>query len=91
MAGAEFIWLNGFVGTQAVITAGKSFSTIWRNRWERNDLGELMLNRGFPTLAATPGGISGPNPDSKMKLTSTLSYKGLRLYALDDCQQGGDM
>ncbi|MBO0358710.1 SusC/RagA family TonB-linked outer membrane protein [Hymenobacter sp. BT186] len=92
VAGAENIALAGFVNTQAVVVKNQPFSTLWGSRWNRDDAGELIIDaNGFPTVAATPGIIGNPNPDWKMGLNTTLSYKGLRLYALVDRQQGGDI
>lgn len=92
VAGAEFIGLNGFVGTLAVVAKDRPFSTLWGTRWNRDEAGNIAVDaNGFPTVAAQQGPIGDPNPDWKMGLNTTLSWKGLRLYALVDRQQGGDI
>ncbi|MBD2714770.1 SusC/RagA family TonB-linked outer membrane protein [Microvirga sp. STR05] len=92
VAGAESIFLAGFVGTSARVVKDYPFSALWGGKFDRDDSGNLRLGaNGFPQAAATEGVIGDPNPDWRSGINTTLSYKGLRLYALVERQQGGDI
>jgi hypothetical protein len=46
---------------------------------------------GFPYLDKEVGIIGDPNPDYKLGITNTFSYKNLSLSILWDCTHGGDV
>jgi TonB-linked SusC/RagA family outer membrane protein len=92
VSGAESLFLAGFVGTSARVVEGYPFSALWGGRYDRDETGNIRVgDNGFPVAAATEGVIGDPNPDWRAGLNTSLSYKGLRLYALVERQQGGDI
>ncbi len=51
----------------------------------------VLDENGFPKLAPAEGVIGNPNPQYRMSIGNTFSFKGLSLYALFDMQAGGQM
>lgn len=92
LSGTESLFLAGFTGASSRAVEGQPIGVLWGGRFARDNQGNLILNAdGFPTVAATEGVIGDPNPDWRGGLGSTLRYKNLRLYALFETFQGGDM
>jgi TonB-linked SusC/RagA family outer membrane protein len=92
LAGSQSIFLAGFTGTSSRAVLDQPVGTLWGGRWDRNDDGSLIFNSlGFPVPAADEGVIGDPNPDFRMGVGNTFSFKGLSFYVLFDRQQGGDI
>jgi TonB-linked SusC/RagA family outer membrane protein len=55
--------------------------------------GALLIDptSGNMIISSTPGYIGNPNPDYKLGITNTFTYKGLTLSALFDMTKGGDL
>jgi hypothetical protein len=71
---------------------GQPLGVIWGGKWDRNTDGSLILDaNGFPLQALNEGVLGDPNPDWRGGLGTTFQYKGLRLYALFETFQGGDI
>ena len=91
--GVNSISLAGFTGTSSRAVLGRQLGVIWGSRFDRDANGALILDEdGFPNgLADTDGVIGDPNPDFRMGLGSTLSWKNLSLNFLFDFSIGGEM
>jgi TonB-linked SusC/RagA family outer membrane protein len=59
----------------------------------RDSSGNLLINPGTGGMIEAPdqAKIGDPNPDFKMGITNTLTYKGFFLSALWDMTKGGDL
>lgn len=92
LSGTESLFLAGFTGTSSRAVVGQPVGALWGGRWDRDAAGALLLDEnGFPTQALDEGLLGDPNPDWRGGLGTTLRYKGIRLYALFETFQGGDI
>lgn len=92
LSGTESLFLAGFTGTSSRAVVGQPVGVLWGGRWDRDAAGALVLDEnGFPTQALSEGKLGDPNPDWRGGLGTTIRYKGLRLYALFETFQGGDI
>lgn len=92
LSGTESLFLQGFTGTSSRAVVGQPVGALWGGRWDRDASGQLILDEnGFPTQALDEGLLGDPNPDWRGGLGTTIRYKGIRLYALFDTFQGGDI
>ncbi|AZQ64345.1 SusC/RagA family TonB-linked outer membrane protein [Flammeovirga pectinis] len=92
LQGAESIFLEGFTSTSSRAVEGYPVGSFWGTDFERNEDGSLVLDdAGFPMQSATESVIGNPNPEWNAGLGVTVQYKGFRLYALFDHQQGGQV
>lgn len=91
--GVNSISLSGFTGTSSRAVLGEQLGVLWGSRFDRDASGNIILDEdGFPDgLADVDGVIGDPNPDFRMGLGSTFSYKNLSLNLLFDFSIGGDM
>lgn len=73
--------------------AGMPYGYLRGTKSLRDDQGNLLIDPGTGLLIADPteGYIGNPNPDYKLGITNTLSYKGFFLTALFDMTKGGDI
>jgi hypothetical protein len=84
-------------GVVVVAEPGKPFGQIWGNKyaWLKDDAGNRLIDpdTGLPLrtseFATTNLGVA--LPDWLGGFANTFSYKGLRLYALVDISQGGQV
>jgi TonB-linked SusC/RagA family outer membrane protein len=55
--------------------------------------GQLLIDpsSGNPITSLTPGYLGNPNPDYKLGITNTLTYKGFFFNVLFDMTKGGDI
>jgi len=92
LAGTESLFLNGFTGTSSRAVKGQPLGVLWGGHLDRSETGGYVVDGdGFPRAAATEGVIGDPNPKWRSGLNSTLSYKGIRLFALVETSFGGDI
>lgn len=92
LSGTESLFLAGFAGTSSRAVEGYPLGVLWGGDFLRDGSGKLVLSdRGFPQAAGQESVIGDPNPDFKMGIGNTFSYKGLSLYVLWDMQVGGQM
>ncbi|MEO5683677.1 MAG: SusC/RagA family TonB-linked outer membrane protein [Chitinophagaceae bacterium] len=73
--------------------AGLPYGYLRGTKSLRDDNGNLLINpaTGGMIVADDQGIIGDPNPDYKLGITNTFSYKGFFLSALFDMTQGGDL
>jgi TonB-linked SusC/RagA family outer membrane protein len=85
---------GGFAdGIQAYLEPGLPFGYLRGNRIDRLPDGTPLINpaTGMMIESLTPGFIGDPNPDFKLGITNTVTYKGFSLSGLFDMTKGGDM
>ena len=73
--------------------AGLPYGYLRGTKSLRDENGNLLINpaTGGMIVADDQGMIGDPNPDYKLGITNTFSYKGIFLSALFDMTKGGDM
>ncbi len=75
------------------IEAGYPYGYIRGSHSARDEEGRLLINpaNGAPFVDPNDDMIGDPNPEFKVGLTNTLSYKGFQLNILFDWTKGGDL
>ncbi len=92
LAGAQYVTLAGFTDGSSVATKGKALGEIWGNYYQKNPDGSNYTDaNGFAYVASNTGPVGNPNPNYKVSLGNTFSYKNLSLYVLFDASVGGVM
>jgi len=105
--GVESIFLGGFTDPQIRAVAGQPYRSIYGVMKLRDPAsGKLIINDdaslddpdiwgpgvyGYPQDATEVGNMGSVQPDWRMGITNTFSYKGLSLTALIDIKHGGKM
>ena len=101
--GVESIFLVGFTSPQIRATPGKDgYGVIWAPTLLRNEMLDepfagvsddalVIGDNGLPIQTGQDGVIGHVQPDWLANLRTGLSYKGLRVSALFDMRQGGDI
>ncbi len=81
------------VGGNNWIEAGYPYGYIRGGRSARDENGNLLINpqNGAPFVDPNDDMIGDPNPEFKLGITNTLSYKGFQLSVLWDMTKGGDL
>jgi len=78
------------ISSRAIV--GQPYGVFFGGVFDRTSDGRYVVDAaGYPVEAAESQVVGDPNPDWMMGLGNTLSFKGLRLYALLDIRKGGDM
>ncbi len=83
---------GGFTGgVSAWLEPGKPFGYLRGQVADRTDDGQLLIDpqTGWIIEALEQGDIGNPNPDYKLGITNTLTYKGITISALFDMSKGG--
>jgi len=79
-------------GVQVVAEEGEPFGQIFGSQYKRNDDGEIVVDaNGIPKPAEERGVIGNYQPDWTGGLGTTLRWNNLRLQALVDVRQGGEI
>ena len=75
------------------IEPGYPYGYIRGSRSARDENGTLLINpqNGAPFIDPNDDMIGDPNPEFKLGITNTLSYKGFQLSVLWDMTKGGDL
>jgi TonB-linked SusC/RagA family outer membrane protein len=105
--GVESIFLGGFTDPQIRAVAGQPYRSIYGVMKLRDPAtGKLIINDdaslddpdiwgpgvyGYPQDATEVGNMGTVQPDWRMGITNTFSYKGFSLTALIDIKHGGKM
>ncbi|RZF58432.1 SusC/RagA family TonB-linked outer membrane protein [Sphingobacterium corticibacterium] len=89
--GVESIFLGGFVEPQVRAGIGEKFPVIYGNSYLRNDAGQIVVDaRGLPQIGEERV-IGSVAPDFILGFNTRLEYKKVRLGAVLDWKQGGQM
>ena len=84
---------NAFTGTIPSIVEGEPYGVIVGSKLPRSPDGQFIINATTGTFAAGIAGsvLADPNPDFRLGVTNTITYKMFSLSALIDYRQGGDI
>jgi TonB-linked SusC/RagA family outer membrane protein len=83
---------GGFTGgVSAWLEPGKPFGYLRGQVADRTEDGQLLIDpqTGWIIEALEQGDIGDPNPDYKLGITNSVTYKGFTLSALFDMTKGG--
>lgn len=90
--GVEQIGLSGFVTSSSEVIAGQPFGSIFGTGWQRTESGDVIVGSdGWPLTDPVEKVLGDPNPDWTLGLRNTFTFKGLRLNALFDIREGGQV
>lgn len=90
--GAASILLGGLNGVSSRAVEGYALGALWGIGFQKDDKGNYILDaNGFPRSEVEQKVLGDPNPDWRAGLGLNLEYKNLRLYALFEHSQGGDI
>lgn len=92
--GTERIQLAGVLtGISPYLEPGMPFGYLRGSKVARDDNGNILINpaSGAMINSSQEGMIGNPNPDYKLGITNTFSYKGFFLSTLFDMTKGGDI
>lgn len=80
-------------GIQTYLEPGKPFGYLYGTKADRTEDGTVLINpsTGMMIESLQPGYVGNPNPDYKLGITNSISYKGFTLSGLFDMTQGGDI
>lgn len=85
----SYIIAQGPDGVTVEARPGGRMGDIYGNTYVRSPDGQIVYNsNGLPLLGPREN-VGNYNPDWMMGLSSSLSFKGLRLYGLLDIRKGG--
>lgn len=89
--GVESIFLGGFVEPQVRAGMGDKFPVIYGNSFLRNDAGQIVVDAaGLPQIGEQEV-IGVVSPDFLLGFNTRLEYKKVRLAAVLDWKNGGQM
>lgn len=90
--GVDNVDLGGFEGAQIRAVKGLPYGSLFGTQFERDAKGNLAIDAdGYPILSAEETAFGSSLPDWTAGINSTISYKGISLYALLDIKRGGIM
>ena len=80
------------VGGFNYVEAGFPYGYLRGGHSARTEDGTLLINQtsGMPLLDPNDDMVGDPNPEFKLGITNTLTYKGFQLNVLWDMTKGGD-
>jgi TonB-linked SusC/RagA family outer membrane protein len=90
----EVVLRNTFTGSvQGVHAVGQEYGLLKGTVSARDDEGNLLIDPSTGQLISSlvPEFIGNPNPDFKVGVTNTFSWKGISISAVIDWTQGGDL
>jgi TonB-linked SusC/RagA family outer membrane protein len=84
---------NAFTGSIPSIVQGQAYGVIVGSKLPRSPDGQFIINPVTGTFAAGIAGqvLADPNPDYRIGITNTITYKIFTLSALVDYKEGGDI
>jgi len=84
---------NAFTGSIPSIVEGQPYGVIVGSKFPRSPDGQFIINPSTGYFASAIAGqvLADPNPDYRLGVTNTITYKIFTLSALLDYRQGGDI
>src|SRR5688572_8293965 len=84
---------NAFTGTIPSIVEGQPYGVIVGSKFPRSPDGQFIINPSTGYFASAIAGqvLADPNPDYRLGVTNTITYKIFTFSALLDYRQGGDI
>ncbi len=90
--GVDVLFLGGFEGSAIYAVTGQQYGSIYGGRWLRDGNGNIVIDQsGYPIQDAQVGVIGDVNPKWIAGVNTTVSWKGLSVYALLSIHQGGQI
>tara|TARA_R110002050_G_scaffold190539_2_gene325226 strand:- start:24565 stop:27816 length:3252 start_codon:yes stop_codon:yes gene_type:complete len=92
LAGIESLSLGGLDAVSSRAVEGQPLGVLWGSRTLRNDDGSIVFDEfGFPEQDQVEGVIGNPNPDWQGAISTSISYKNIKISALFETYQGADI
>ncbi len=86
------IGTSAWFGANIVVKPGLPYGSLSGSYYERNEQGNLFIgDDGFPIIAPDRKILGDPNPDWKLSIYNSLSYKNWGLNFLFDIKEGGEL
>jgi hypothetical protein len=84
---------RAFIGGLNWVEPGRPYGYMRGSHSARTEDGTLLINQtsGMPMVDPNQDMVGDPNPEFKLGITNTLSYKGFQLSVLWDMTKGGDL
>jgi len=97
--GIDNVTLAGFTSAGVRAVAGQNYRSLYAKKWKRTPQGELVIDNdptdghmdGFPYQTDELKYIGDVQPDFKVGISNTFTYKFISVSALIDIRQGGLM
>jgi TonB-linked SusC/RagA family outer membrane protein len=101
--GVENVFLGGFEGAQIRAVVGYPYGSIFGTQFEKDATGNVVIDSrdsvggdvnseyGFPMFSLEEAAYGSSLPDWTAGINTTVTFKGLSLYALIDIKKGGIM
>ncbi|MDF2515416.1 MAG: rane protein [Sphingobacterium sp.] len=89
--GVNNIFMGGFVDPQVRAAIGYKFPVIYGVSYLRNDAGQIVVDENGLPQAGAPQVIGKVSPDFNLGFNTNFEYKKVRLSAVLDWKQGGQM
>ncbi|PUV21718.1 SusC/RagA family TonB-linked outer membrane protein [Sphingobacterium athyrii] len=89
--GVNSIFMGGFVEPQVRAGIGYKFPVIYGVSYLRNDAGQIIVDKDGLPLAGEEKVIGSVSPDFNLGFNTNFEYKKIRLSAVLDWKQGGQM
>jgi len=89
--GVNNIFMGGFVDPQVRAAIGYKFPVIYGVSYLRNDAGQIVVDEDGLPQAGAPQVIGKVSPDFNLGFNTNFEYKKVRLSAVLDWKQGGQM
>jgi TonB-linked SusC/RagA family outer membrane protein len=89
--GVESIFLGGFTDPQVRAGIGDKFPVIYGTTFLRNDNGDIVVDENGMPQAGGEGVIGKVSPDFRLGFSTAFEIYKLRLSAVFDWKQGGQM
>jgi TonB-linked SusC/RagA family outer membrane protein len=86
--GVENIFLGGFVTPQVRAGVGDKFPVIYGTTFQRNEQGQVIVDKNGSPLPGEPGVIGRAAPDFILGANTSLTYKNITLSAVMDWRSG---
>ncbi|MCP3894360.1 MAG: SusC/RagA family TonB-linked outer membrane protein [Bacteroides sp.] len=89
--GVSSIMLGGFVDPQVRLSAGDKFPVIYGTSYERNDNGDIVVDKNGLPIKGEDRVLGNVSPDFRLGFNTALELYKFRLSAVLDWKQGGVM
>ncbi len=96
--GVDNLFIGGFSGSSVRAVAGLPYGTIFGGGWERDSIGNLLIdgdtnsaNYGYPIISGQEMSFGTYLPDWTMGIGNAFDIYGVKLSFLFDIRHGGSM
>ncbi len=90
--GIDQLSLASFSALSSLILENEPYGVLVGTAYQRNAAGQMIIGAdGWPLINTEQIKVGDPNPDWLAGIRNTFTYKGLRVSALLDVRNGGDI